>query len=93
MKGEDGNEVQFPSSAVLSVQVLASNGTPFLGKAAEVRWGVSDEAIAQVDAQGRLSAVATGSTMVVATSVSKAAVQATASVTVLDAGQADVVVK
>lgn len=93
VKGEEGNEQLFPSSAVVSVQVLDSSGKPVEGKEGEARWGVSDSAIAQVDAAGRLTAVATGSTTVVATSASKASLQATASVTVQDAGQADVVVK
>ena len=93
MGADQGDEVQFPSSAQLSAQVLGTTDAPLSGHSAEVRWQSTDAAIASVDASGKVSAVATGSATLIATSVAKPAAVATMSVSVLDQGLADVVVR
>lgn len=93
MAGDQGAEEQLPSSALVSAKVLGSGDTPLEGQAAEVRWEASDETIVQVNDQGRVTAVSTGSATIVSISAANPSLRATVSVTVQDAGRADVVVR
>jgi len=93
LANEGGNEELFPSSAQLSARVFDSAGGLLSGDAAKVSWDPLDTAVAQVDAAGRVTAVGTGSATIRSMAVGEPSLQATVSVTVLDAGRADVVVR
>ncbi|GEM_PF-2372292 len=93
LAADGGNEDHFPSSRSLSARVLDAADNALEEKAGEVQWLSSDEAIAVVNASGLVRTVATGSVTLTASSVLKPSVRATASVTVLDAGHANVVVR
>lgn len=93
LPGEEGDEESFPSSSQVQVRVIDEAGNPMTGSFRDVRWEVSDPGVVSVDAAGRLTALSTGSATVRATSIAKASLEATMSVSVRDAGRADMVVK
>lgn len=93
LAADQGDEDRFPSTVRLTAQVRDLAGSLLEGNAAELRWESLASEVASVDMAGRVAAKATGSAMVRVTTVSKPAIQATVSVTVEDAGSADVVVK
>jgi len=93
MPSEAGDEAAFPSSAKPTVRVLDVSGQEMTGGAAEIRWDSSMPGVATIDAQGRISAVATGSATIRWATVVDPILLATMSVTVLDAGGANVEVR
>ncbi|MNX68655.1 hypothetical protein D3C86_998470 [compost metagenome] len=93
LAGDQGDEKRYPSSSQASARVLDGAGAPMSGAAGEVRWEVSDPLLVKVDAMGRLTALATGSATLRATSIARPSLEATMSVSVRDVGAADVVVK
>lgn len=93
LAGDQGDEELFPSSSQVEARVLDGAGLSMSGAAGEVRWDASDAQVVKVDAMGRLTALSTGSAIIRATSIASPSLEATMSVSVKDAGRADVVVK
>lgn len=93
MPNEAGDEEAFPSSALPTVTVLDAQGQAMTGEVAALRWDSSAPGVATIDAQGRISAIATGSATIRWVSVVESKRLATMSVTVLDAGGASVTVR
>ena len=93
MPNEAGDEEGFPSSGKPTVTVLDARGQAMTGRTAELRGDSSAPDVATIDAQGRISAVATGSATIRWVSVVGPKRLATMSVTVLDAGGASVTVR
>ena len=93
LANQEGNEELFPSSAQLVARVFDSAGGPLDGEVAKVSWEPLDTVVAKVDAAGRVTSVGAGITTVRSTLIAAPLLQATVSVTVLDAGRANVVVR
>lgn len=91
--GEEGSEERFPSSSTVTASVLDVAGNILSRDPLQVRWEVSDRRVVSVEPSGRLTALATGTVTVRAATSAKNALEATMSVSVLDRGGAEVVVK
>lgn len=93
LRTESGERDLFPSAVTLTAQVLGADNVPLQGDSSRVEWFSLEPAIATVDAAGRVQAMAVGRTDVISRSVAEPTLSATVSVTVLDAGVAEVVVR
>ena len=91
--GEEGDEARFPSSSRVTLSVFDGAGNPIDGEGLELRWEVSDRQVVSVEPTGRLTALSTGTATVRAASAANNTLAATMSVSVLDRGGAEVVVK
>jgi uncharacterized protein YjdB len=90
---DGGDEERFPSSLTFVAQVLNAQGKVLDEEAGVLVATSSDEAIATVDASGRITSVASGSVMLIIHAAARPSLRATASVTILDVGHAAVDVR
>lgn len=90
---EGGNEQALPSTIRFVAQVRDAQGDVIEGEAGALRWTSSNDSVAQVDASGQVLTISPGAIVLTVQAVTDAALLATASVTVRDAGSAVIIVR